>query len=71
MLLPCPNVRPALGRFIEAQNTRMLEEKSRDPLVDEFRQSGVARHGQGAALDAPFPEAFVLQTKVVAVPLQL
>ena len=67
MLLPCPNVRPALGRLIEAQNTSVLEEERGDPLVDEFRQSGVARDGQGAALDAPLSKAFVLQTKVVAI----
>ena len=70
MLLPCPNVRPALGRLIEAQNTRMLEDERGDPLVDEFRQSGVARHGEGPALDAPLSKAFVLQTKVVALALQ-
>ena len=49
----------------------MLEEESGHPLVDEFRQSGVARHGQGAALDAPLSKAFVLQSKVVAVPFEI
>ena len=67
MLLPCPNVRAALGRFIEAQNTSMLEEKRGDPLVDEVRQSLIARHGEGPALDAPLSKAFVLQTNVVAI----
>jgi hypothetical protein len=45
----------------------MLEEESGHPLVDEFRQSGVARHGEGPALDAPLSKAFVLQSQVVAV----
>ena len=48
----------------------MLEDERGDPLVDEFRQSGVARHGEGPALDAPLSKAFVLQTKVVALALQ-